>query len=213
VIAAFALPPLAGADNDLGTLLKLLVFLAVVVVSVINSAIKKSKAAAASRSRRAEAPPVDASVRSEVLDRVRPRDEPSSARSAPPGPGRAPPSRPAARPSTARREPAAAEAPARRKGLVADAHVDVGTKLPTADDMPGAHSAHDHVHLTEIGADRGTAPKHPGAKPTAAAKVHRREGRSGYDLLRARDLDGRDRVRAGILWAEVFGPPRSRARR
>ena len=204
--------PLLAADDDvnIGSLIKVLVFLGVVVISVINSAVKKGKAAMAARPRAVAAEASDGAdgMRSEVLDRERVPNERDVPRTARPAPTiRAKSSGPS--PATARPN----APPVRRKGLVDDAHVEVAAHLPTSDDMPGAHSAHDHVHLTEIGADRGTAPKHMGAHPEAAASVARRTGASGHALLRSSDLKGRDRVRAGILWAEVFSPPRSRARR
>jgi hypothetical protein len=200
---------LAEDDVNVGSLIKVLVFLGIVLISVINSAIKKGKAAMAARPRVDAANGADG-MRSEVLERERVRDERVVPR----------PARPSSVIRTAGGKAATAPAttrppvpPLRRRGLLDDAHVEVAAHLPTSDDMPGAHAAHDHVHLTEIGADRGTAPKHMGAHPEAAASVARRTGASGHALLRSSDLKGRDRVRAGILWAEVFSPPRSRARR
>ena len=205
----FALVWFAASDIGAGTLFKILVLLAIVVVSVINTGVKKAKALAAARERKNDpsAPRVE-TVRAQPRDREQFRNAQALANSVrkanPPPPPKPPTPTRAPRPKAVR---------VRRKGLVDDAHVNVGEKLPTSDDMPGAHSAHDHVHLTEIGADRGTAEKHMGAHPSTAATVKRRTAISGHALLRSTDLKGKDRVRAGILWAEVFGPPRSRARR
>ena len=130
-----------------------------------------------------------------------------AARPAPP----ATPPRPAARPPT----PPRVRPPAhvRRKGLVDDAHVELSSRLPTSGDMPGARAAQGsgHGHLAEIGRDRGTSPAHLGAAPSPAAKAPHDHARlSPRDLLKSGQLLGKDRLRAGLLWVEVLGPPRSR---
>ena len=206
-------PGLLAADDDgFGSIVKILVFLGIIVVSIINSAIQKRRALAASRPDPDEVDEdgtgEDAAdgTRAAVFDRARIPDEATVAVAARRASAAVPPALPrgGARPAGA--------APKRRKGLLDDAHVDGASHLPTSDDLPGAHAAHDHVRLTEIGADRGTSPRHLGARPTAAATVGTARATSGHDLLRSTDLKGRNRVRAGILWAEVFGPPRSRSR-
>ena len=199
-----SLGSILAADDGDRSFFKVLLLLVVVVVSVINAAVKRAKARAAERPIRPPAPIPEG-------ERERTGDGESYGRleefeQEMPTPERTPPR------TAPARSPRPSDVQARHKGMVADAHVEVGTRLPTADDMPGAHSTQDHVHLTEIGADRGTSAKHRGTHPTAAATVMRRRGISGHDLLRANNLVGRDRTRAGILWAEVFGPPRSRAR-
>ncbi len=178
-----------AADDGDRSLFKVLILVAVVVVSLINSALKSAKARAAERARTpaTEVPRTDSD-----------RD------GHPEWPAKPPPTPRAPRPDAVR---------TRRTGSADDVHTDTRVNLPTSHDVPGAHAIDDHVRLTEIGADRGTASKRPGDHPTAAATVAKRGGATGHDLLRSTDLRGKDRVRAGILWAEVFGPPRSRARR
>jgi len=208
---------LAAGDFASADWAKLLVFLAIIVFSALKSRAEKAKQRAKQEAARAPAPTEEGERIQVVALPTRDRERVANAQALAaavradlrPPPRPATPQRPPAPPP----RPARPARPARRAGLVADAHVDVSSRLPTADDMPGAHSARDHVHLTEIGADRGTSAKHPGASPTAAAAAPhetRRVPVTAKDLLRSTDLRGKQRLRAGVLWAEVFGPPRSR---
>lgn len=205
---------------DLSDLVGVVVFLVFLLVGGARSAGRK----AAQRAREEddgddEAGPDEAATSSARAEELRAEIAEAVRRLTGAGPD-TPAARPPVRPAAPRPAPAASRTPARgraptprRKGLVDDAHVELSSRLPTSDDMPGARAAHEpgHGHLAEIGRDRGTAPAHLGAKPSPAAKApHERSRLSPKQLLSASRLEGRDRLRAGLLWLEVLGPPRSR---
>ena len=85
----------------------------------------------------------------------------------------------------------------------------LGVSLPTADDMPGAHSAAHHEHLVDLSATSLKSSRHPGNAPTAAAAPKQRQFAKRGRALLGSGLEGRDRLRGAMAWSIVLGRPKA----
>lgn len=224
-MSAGALPLLAA--TDVSDLLGVVVFVLVVLAQVLKPAKKKPGASAPRPAPRPtdtsrSAPAAEPMTRAERSAPPTPGPDEGTSRNAPAAepmrrPERAPvtaPRRPGPRPTAPARPraPLTPQAPAesrrqqeaRRQGPDA-----LGVSLPTAEDMPGAHSAAHHEHLVDLGATSLKSSRHPGKAPTAAAAPKQRQFANRGRALLGAGLEGRDRLRGAMAWSIVLGRPKA----
>ncbi len=221
------LPPLVAA-TDMKDLIGIVVFVLIVLGQVLRPGQKKPGAPKPA----APTPSSDTSRNAPAAEPMAEQERPTprsagsyegTSRNAPAAEPMTPPERARApTPSrAARRAPAPAPARARltHQAPVEGLHTaearrreadPMGLALPTAEDMPGAHSAAHGEHLADLETTSLKSNRHPGMAPTAAAAPKQRQFVNRGRALLGSGLEGRDRLRGAFAWTVVLGSPKAK---